>query len=163
MMNDAIAVESFIDFCDDMMITPTPANEATFNFLPKFKKEPVLAKYENDAKQAEALLALNGIDSKTTALKFVKLILRFLDIYTNAVDTAIGLPICIFIVTIPIYLLDRLLSYGLNVLQEYLSAEEAKKILVGLNKARAKARDPKERKKLDKSIAKISAAIKKLS
>lgn len=160
-MNDAIAVESFIDFCDDMMITPSPANEATFNLLPKFQNDPKLAKYQNDIKQAELLLAKKSIDSKTDVQKTLNIIVRVYDIWCN-ICAIIAVPFAISIIGIPGYLLNRLLSLGANRLQEYITAQEAQKVLVAMNKAKSKAKTKEEKEKINKSIAKMTKIIKQL-
>ena len=135
--------------------------EAKFNFLPKFKKDENLAKYEKEAEEAEKLLNNNGEASKSEAERITKLILRFLDILQNisGVLSTIG---CITIIGIIPHLINRVISMLLNLGQEAMAKAEGGKILTKLRKLEKDTKDAKLKAKykdmadkLDKRISKI--------
>lgn len=136
-------------------------NEANFKFLPHFKENPELKKYYSDLKDAETFLNSNDEVVGGNLQKFGALSLRILDQLENA-DSLIGLPLCLFIIPIPFYIIDRLWSWGFRAGREALIKSYAKKIIIGYQNIKKKNSDNDEIvKKCDEQISKIKENLDK--
>lgn len=134
---------------------------AKFSFLPRFKQVPELKKYEKTIADAEDLLNSQGEPTKETGLKLGKLAIRILDIWQNAADV-LQVPMLIFIITIPSYLICRAFEYFCKVGEYLLAEQHGEKVIAKLRKCEKEAKDPKVKAKCRDQIEKISKQIKKI-
>ena len=136
-------------------------NEAKFHFLPKFKDEPKMKKYLGTLKEAERLLNSEGEITETTAHQFGNVALRVCDIIYN-VGAVISLPMCLFIVPIPAYLVIRLISWGIRTGREAIVKAEGEKVLKKYNKLINKTSDEELKSKLTKQRDKLAKKLSSL-
>ncbi len=135
--------------------------EAKFNFLPKFKKDPALAKLQNEAKEAEMILNNKGENDENTVKRCFQLALRILDVIVNIDSVFTTLP-AFLIVGLPIHLALRGVSLALNYGQEFFAREQATKCIQKLVNLKDKVKDSEEKEKIQKQIDKLNEKIKDL-
>lgn len=139
--------------------------EAKFTFWPKLQRDPDLAKYTDDLKEAEALCKEKNIETKTGALNACRVALRILDIYYK-VGSVVCIPAVIFVVP---YLMIRGFEWLAANGEESVAKAQGKKVIEALDKAIAAEKDKEAKQKLQdtkekviKSMSKVSSAFEKL-
>ena len=157
-----IVTENTHDYVYNELCESGVLMEAKFNFLPKFKREPKLQEYIDDLDQAQKYLNMSSIDSKTTCMRLLRTAARIIDIVYN-VGAVIGFPMVVSIVGIPVYLVNRVISWGLRYGEEKFAEEQGYKVLRAYKSAIDKCEDDKVKEELQKQHAKLKASIEKFT
>lgn len=134
---------------------------AKFSFWPRFRQVPEMRRYERDIREAEDLLNYQGEPTKATALKIMKCAIRILDICYN-INSVLYIPMMLFIVTIPAYLLLRGCEYLLKLGEHALAESYGEKVISKLHKIENNTKDPKVKKKCREQIEKVSKSMHKI-
>lgn len=160
---------------------------AKFSFMPRLKQHEELKQLWNVCQKAEDELNEKGeTPSAKTIHKLGKIALRIFSIYHNISNviytastarkavkgaailgsyfgsSAIGISCATFTVifSIPVYLIYRVIDYGVQ-LGEYAIAENyAKECIKSFGKLKKETKDPKEKEKIDEQIEKLNKKLK---
>ena len=135
--------------------------EANFSFLPKFRRDPELKKYVDTLEEARDYINIKGIDSRDTAIRICRIAARCVSIIVN-IESVIAAPTVITIAGIPVYLVLRLIAWGVNTGEEVFAKEQGFKILNAYKDAMKKCDDEKVKAEMQKKCDKLESEIAKL-
>lgn len=135
--------------------------EASFSFLPKFRRDPDMKKYVSDLEEAQKFMNSKGVEDKAMAMRMLKTASRVLSILSN-VESIVTLPICLTIVGIPAYLLTRVFSWAYDSGEELFAKEQGTKLIQQYTNLIEKTEDEAVKAELEAKRDKLVTSMNKL-
>lgn len=136
--------------------------EASFSFLPKFRRDPELKKFVDVLEDAQTFMNIKSVEDKTMAMRMLKVGSHIMSILAN-VGSIATIPSCLFIVGIPAYLATRVIAWAWDSGEELFAKEQAIKLLNQYNSLIEKCDDEKVKAELEKKRDALSDSMKKLN
>lgn len=138
-----------------------PLTEASFSFLPKFKRDPELKKYVSDIEKAKRFLELDLNEmTPTTVQDIFRIIFRFFEIW-EGINSVFTLPLCLTIIGIPFHLFYRVLAWGGRYGYEEMVKSKARVMISKFKALIDKETDPDKKAKLEEKMNELQSRINK--
>jgi hypothetical protein len=133
--------------------------EASFSFLPRFKRDPRLKRYAREVEEAKQFLEMEMDEiTPTTAQDVFALIFRFCEIY-DGVGSLITFPLCFILIGLPLHLWNRLEAWAWRYGYEQMVISKGKKVVSRYNELIRREKNPKLKAKLEETRDKLKEGL----